>query len=1254
MMGEYQEEGAEWDNGLTFIPGIIKFPPLDVLFKNKYTLLLEKWLEENPYNSSVTKCYDVLLGKTIPDIISHMKIKMNDKKGNKRIAVITDITIIPPTINNKNESYPMTPHDAFIYSKTYAVSIYCHVTEYNLDEYEKVTSMGNGYLPSPISQTKERIKLCDFPIPIGSKYCNWGSIPHNKIADFGERYQYKQPYFIVNGTAYAIEHAERLRHGMQFIFSRKANTGGPSCSMTNDTDVSSSVTNISKRIIDKTANTHEIILTLGGVSRTTDDMKKANAPVNVITFIRAIYQVYVNDESFSVKMNSVENVVNTIESLCHPDHWDKVESALSYTIFLSLKDKKPVPIIAESIMAVRADVDRENENIIKEYMKTEILAIKGLSIELRIKTLMTMIIKYCMFISGIIGLSDRNIFENKKLCGASRVMEQSFKQSMKWLNKTLEGIDKKNVNNLKKQYDNLEQIVSVLSGYSNKFFEDILKVFITSSWSNGSNVRSQCLLLAAGSVASLCGQCGRLGVSGGVHKSMNIEVRSQKPSQLGYVCVGFCPQTELCGLTRELAITCESTYHVDISTVTSLLNGKISLNMINSKKKNYTTKLFINGMFYGWCDGTKIDNFIRSNRRAGKLSPYISTFIDNDGDLKIYTDSGRFTRPLLILDENQRPIIHVNNWWDRPIIFLMANGAIELLDSSEITKFRVASKLDDIIQRDRDIETCKRKIYELENIREKNSYSLKNLLYYQNELEVLINNPFTHLDIHESVIYGPSYLCCPIMSRNQPAKNIGQANMNRQGMEGRNKAVSTIGGKSKSLLISYKPFLPTAVGNTIGFQVFNKTIAMMCWNGQSIEDAIIIHEKALNNMVICITNNFKLQPSKTSNGDVSISMPDISMLHDSEKKKYRFIDPETGLPYINAPIMKGDVLLGMVSRNGDKLINCSHFASKDEVGIVIHVGIESTSKGIEISIDLLHMRLPIKGDKITLIDGQKATIGAIYPSEMMPKTALGEIPDILVNSHAIKRMTMSLPYEMVCGVTALLSGKQVNATGYDEECVAGCIEINKKIGYCDKNGYCYRKFEGIESEIHFGVMQIIVLRYFGDSSKIKTRNSGKDARTRQTPKGPNSGVKVPQNMRPLTIYGHNCRSVDKTIRDRADGMTIVVCSKCGAVVPTSINLKSAKCDICASGYKNFCKMEASFSTILLIQDSRSAAIDIRFKTNPKSKKSNELYQIDVFEEEEDYDQNDDNEDVEGMNLLINDDEDDDIDIYDQLDVNDVW
>ena len=198
----------------------------------------------------------------------------------------------------------------------------------------------------------------------------------------------------------------------------------------------------------------------------------------------------------------------------------------------------------------------------------------------------------------------------------------------------------------------------------------------------------------------------------------------------------------------------------------------------------------------------------------------------------------------------------------------------------------------------------------------------------------------------------------------------------------------------------------------------NAIVAVMCYSGYNVEDAIIFNEGSLKRGLFSTTyyNMYedREESSKISNMKVDsqfMNIEDNNVIGIREGYDYSQLDKKTGLIKENTLLTEKTIVIGKASNSLDDpelFVDASVKCKKGQTGIVDKSFITEGEEGERIAkVRVRASRIPQIGDKFCSRAGQKGTVGIILPEADMPTTADGVKPDIIVNPHAMpSRMTI--------------------------------------------------------------------------------------------------------------------------------------------------------------------------------------------------------------------------------------------------------
>jgi len=258
-------------------------------------------------------------------------------------------------------------------------------------------------------------------------------------------------------------------------------------------------------------------------------------------------------------------------------------------------------------------------------------------------------------------------------------------------------------------------------------------------------------------------------------------------------------------------------------------------------------------------------------------------------------------------------------------------------------------------------------------------------------------------------------------------------------------------------------------------------------------------------------------------------------------------------------------------------------------------------------------RNPSVGDKFASRAGQKGICSQKWPSEDLPWTSNGLMPDIMFNPHGFpSRMTIAMMIENMAGKAAAIHGRVYDATPFtfseadDNDAIDYFAKQLEQAGY---NYYgtetLYSGVSGVEmrAEIFFGIIHYQRLRHMV-SDKFQVRSTGPiDCVTRQPVKGRKKGGGVRfGEMERDSLLSHGATFL---LQDRlfhgSDKSKCAICKDCGSFLSPRIQAGGALsdrdsarpvCVLCGSG-DSVQDFEVPFIFLHLVKELISINIKVR-------------------------------------------------------------
>ena len=659
-------------------------------------------------------------------------------------------------------------------------------------------------------------------------------------------------------------------------------------------------------------------------------------------------------------------------------------------------------------------------------------------------------------------------------------------------------------------------------------------------------------------------------------------------SQWGFIDPIDTPDGGNIGLHKTLAISTLVTKGGNMlrEPFISWMRENISLKFVSEcshKMLAFMTKVFINGY---WA-GSILDPFdcvkkIKLFRRNALLPIFISVSFDIKlNTIFICTDDGRLTRPIFYVDEETGKF-SFENGKKKEILEKIENNDFSW---NELTTGFNKKKIKDFNSKDY-------KIYELgdlyENVHdEKNPSKIERFLSKKaiidyidnNESETALialnaedyetnkNKKFTHIEIHESLIFGTMCNLIIFPENNPPTRNSFSCGQSKQACSMYHTNYQVRMDKTGVVLNNGQiPLVKSRYMEHINGERNpygeNAIVAIMCYTGYNVEDAVLINEGSLQRGLFNTTyyNTYHAHEETNKTYD-SVSISKFSNIEEEDTVvgtkpgfDYSKLD-KYGLIKEGTEVNDKTVLIGLVNSIDDaKKIDASVMPKKGQLGIVDKTFITESEEGQRIAkVRIREQRIPNLGDKMASRSGQKGTVGLIIPEKDMPFTRNGVRPDIIINPHAIpSRMTIGQLVECVIGKACLELGGYGDCTAFaNKGSKVGIFgEILSKFNYHSSgNELLYNGMNGeqIESEIYIGPTYYMRLKHMV-KDKINYRALGpRSTLTRQTVSGRanDGGLRIGEMERDSVISHGISNFLSESMMERGDQYYMAVCNKTG-------------------------------------------------------------------------------------------------------------
>ena len=639
------------------------------------------------------------------------------------------------------------------------------------------------------------------------------------------------------------------------------------------------------------------------------------------------------------------------------------------------------------------------------------------------------------------------------------------------------------------------------------------------------------------------------------------------------------------GLHKHLAITTYISQGYSREIIIKWLREKVSMKLLEECTPNLLaslTKVFVNGYWTGAVyEPTESVQKIKLFRRNGLLPIYTSVSFDTKiNTIFIYTDAGRVCRPIFYRDDDTKKMSY-----DTPKIKQYLdddkfswNDLITGFNRKKIPGFNPNNygvyelhELYENIDAESNPAKLARFLQEKAIIDYIDTSETEGSLIAMNakELENDKHNRHTHVEIHESLIFGTMCNMINFPENNPATRNSFSCGQSKQAVSMYHTnhqvrmdktAVVSVSGQIPLVKTRYLKYINNEE-NTYGE---NTIVAVMCYTGYNVEDAILVNEGALKRGMFRTTyySTYEMHEEKSNSGNDTTENTFMNIESQNNvvgtKPGYDYSKLDKyGIVKENTELNDKTVLIGMTTSNSgipDKKTDASKTPKKGQLGIVDKTFITEGEEGTRIAkVRVREERIPNIGDKMASRAGQKGTIGLVVPERDMPFNADGIRPDLIINPHAIpSRMTIGQFVETITGKAGAMYGAFGDCTAFNNDgSKLGVFgDLLSKSGYHSSgNEVLYNGMTGeqLEVEIFMGPNYYMRLKHMV-KDKVNYRALGpRTALTRQAVSGRanDGGLRIGEMERDGVISHGASAFLKESMMERGDKYKIAICNTTG-------------------------------------------------------------------------------------------------------------
>jgi len=1162
----------------------------------------------------------------IVNILAEKGDSINEKIIENKIVIrFGQLHLSKPTfIEDDGVAHTLLPKEARLRGLSYSSPLYCDVSTTKLNIYltdEKKQEI-------PYSRSTEKVLLGRIPIMIKSRFCVLDKLLPRALLKFGECLADPGGYFIINGSEKVIVAQEQLSWNHVYVFKKSENIKAIVKLAFYSKD--GSLFFAECRSVAEFGKWSPSLLT---IKICVENFPKKKKSLDKISgndylrmyfsgglYLRAMLPYFRKDIPIAwiFKALGFENEHEILEYICYKDYDETLIESVRYALeddrletLHSYSKNCPTMDQETALAAIGQHVSKGSQGVrIKfayEILQKEFLPHVGIGqgFELRKGYFFGYMIN--KLLSTQIGkrkTDDRDHYGNKRLDTTGPLLSTLFRQLLSKVLKDLRV-------SLQKKFILNTQQSTIGDLFKSSFMTTGLQYALsTGNWGSDKQAIKTGVsqVLNRLSYLSSLSHLRRLSSSGGKTGKLT-KPRHLHNTHWGLICPAETPEGHSCGLVKNLALTSFITVGSSTNPILDLLEEMETkiLGDYDCDKNSKSFKVFVNGSWIGThINPIEIIKGLKYSRRKGNIREEVSISLDIENkEVRIFSDSGRITRPLLVLKdlknisddmrsidkENTELILErfIGVRLKKNISFtdLLKEGILELIDAEEEETCLIAMNLDQVFYQ------------------------------FSNDTEI----KFSHCELHPSSILGVCASMIPFPDHNQSPRNTYQSAMGKQSI-GINCSNFNLRMDTMCHLLYYpqKPLVMTRSMNFLNLDKFpngiNAIVAIACYGGYNQEDSIIMSQDAVDRGMFrsFFYRSYKDEEKNKFGGrKETFEIPNSEDCSGLRIGCYEKLDFD-GLISEGIKVSGDDIIIGKTTpcdigkiKSSYTPIKRSYRNKKDssisvksfESGIVDKVMIGKTEYGTRmVKVRIRSVRIPQVGDKFASRHGQKGIVGMLYKQSDLPFTKDGIVPDIIMNPHAIpSRMTIGHLLECLLSKVSALEGLIGDGTPF---CKFKIDVIAKRLETFEYNKYgwetMYNGFTGdkIKSPIFIGPTYYQRLKHMVDD-KIHSRARGPvQILTRQPSEGRSrdGGLRFGEMERDCMISHGSAIFLKDRLMDQSDAFEVFVCDLCGFLAIGNRKQNIFECKNCDNSV-SISLIRIPYACKLLFQELMAMAISPR-------------------------------------------------------------
>ena len=905
------------------------------LIEDDFFHIMEKYFSEKGPVYHQFESFEYMVNYLIQKIIDETPSINIETKITKYKATFGQVYIENAGFVDETHAFKsISPQEARLRDLTYESPVFVDISEEFWEYDEK-----HETFDKTDETFHKKVFLMKIPTMVRSSKCNLYGLSMKECIEKGECSNDTGGYFIVNGKERALVCQERLNYNQVYVFN------------VNDDKIpySAEIRSMSEE------TGHSVLI-----------QAKMNKDFKNITFsLPYMSKEVLSGSVFKALGFNSKDIIKFINTSSKEEN-KIVERIIRESIQYRNKEEAMKYISKASIHKVEDDDDKRLIYT-QQVIQNELFPHMGISTNLEkamfLGDMMNKLIRVCLRIRPE---DDRDNVSLKRIEGPGILISDLFRMCMKRYS-----------DNLKKYLEKRQDIITAMNR-TNNISSSLRHAFSTGNWSvqkNGYMRTGVSQIMSRLTYPATISHLRRVIIPIG-KEGKNVKIRQIHPTQCFFIDIIESPEGKSIGIVKNLSLLANITTGCNSILVREIVEKCDNFFKIDEEffeKENYNMyKIYINGAMIGLAiNPSELYNELLNYKKSCMFSNQVSFYYDDDDrEVRIFCDHGRFIRPVLTVYDNKLSLKkeHLHMTWSE----LLENDIVRYIDSNEVEFSLIAMKPDDLVT------------------------------YKQSE--------YNYCEIHPSAMLGVCSAVIPYPEHNQSPRLVYQASMVKQAL-----GVYSLAFKERFDTVVHvmhypqKPLVSTKFDKMLKYDEMltgcNPIVAILTYGGWNQEDSVMLNKSSIERGMFVHTCYKTLHCEENKKTNCSFERIEVPPAKSQNNTMNYSKLGENGLIKKGTPVVKGDIIIGKTltkvkTDEEDDKTDCSLGIGNGDEGIVdgIWEGINDEGNKM-VKIRIRQLRIPEVGDKLASRSSQKGVCGLLLSQEDMPFTNQGITPDLVINPH---------------------------------------------------------------------------------------------------------------------------------------------------------------------------------------------------------------------------------------------------------------